>query len=245
MIDKTSAIPLYIQIKDDIKDKILEHVYGVGEKIPAETDLMRMYNVSRMTVRNAIACLDHEGLIKKSQGHGTYVRNSKSIQEMNKITSWTETMKTQGYKVRNKLLNAECIQADVDTATLLEVDVGARVYLIERLRYCNDIPITYVKNYILIFAVGDDFLDVIRENCNSLYTMMEKRYRVVYSMAKEMIGARAANTAEAKLLNIYRGFPIITNTRLDYNDRGEPFEMDISFTRSDRYELTVTMRGRK
>ena len=95
-VNKDNPLPLYYQIKEDIKEKIRGKEYKVGEKIPSEASLMEQYHASRMTVRNAVACLVNEGFVTKSQGLGTYIKRPKATQQFNRITSWAETLRAVG-----------------------------------------------------------------------------------------------------------------------------------------------------
>ena len=70
----SSANPLYQQLMDDIKLDISNQKYRHGDKIPSETELAEIYNVSRITVRRAVSELCDEGYLAKHQGKGTFVQ---------------------------------------------------------------------------------------------------------------------------------------------------------------------------
>ena len=63
--------PLYLQIKNIIKERILHGVYPLGENIPSEPQLEQEFAVSKITVRNAIQELAQEGYVEKGSGRGT------------------------------------------------------------------------------------------------------------------------------------------------------------------------------
>src|SRR3974390_1774776 len=111
MIDKSSPVPLYHQIRQDIKAKIKSEKFPVNQPIPSESELMVQYNVSRMTVRLAIDELEKEGYVKKIQGKGTCVKKRKRPQPLNPITSWTETMISQGLNPVTTSMSTEEIPA--------------------------------------------------------------------------------------------------------------------------------------
>ena len=64
----------YQQIADRLRDQIAREVYGPGERLPSEPDLMDEYQASRNTVRLAIALLTNQGLVVTRQGLGTFVQ---------------------------------------------------------------------------------------------------------------------------------------------------------------------------
>lgn len=72
--------PIYIQIHNDIKRAIEAGKWAVGDRIPSERELSRNFDVSRMTLRQAIQTLVDEGILERQVGSGTYVANQK-VQE--------------------------------------------------------------------------------------------------------------------------------------------------------------------
>ena len=91
MIDKNSSLPLYHQIIKELKGQIKRNEYEAGQMIPSESELMGLYGVSRMTVRLAIDSLEKEGYVKKIQGKGTFVRESKMARKIEHISSFSES----------------------------------------------------------------------------------------------------------------------------------------------------------
>lgn len=77
LVEKNSPIPIYIQIEEIIKQRIDLEEYRIGETIPSERELSLQFNVSRMTVRQAITNLVNSGLLYREKGRGTYVANPK------------------------------------------------------------------------------------------------------------------------------------------------------------------------
>ncbi|GGE33020.1 transcriptional regulator [Pullulanibacillus camelliae] len=73
---KNNAI--YLQISNDLKEKILNNVYEVGDKLPTENDLMEAYNVSRVTARKALETLVQQNFIVRHPGRGSYVTENKN-----------------------------------------------------------------------------------------------------------------------------------------------------------------------
>ena len=72
-LESNKKAPLYQQLYDAILNKVRSGEYQVGEKIPSEEQLMTIYGVSRVTVRNAIKQLVDENILIKRHGKGTFV----------------------------------------------------------------------------------------------------------------------------------------------------------------------------
>ncbi len=74
MIDNTSYIPKYIQVKEKLKEYIMANNLKEGDALPSENDLLQKYQVSRNTIRQAFNLLDKEGIIYTIRGKGTFYR---------------------------------------------------------------------------------------------------------------------------------------------------------------------------
>ncbi len=75
MIEHESAVPLYQQIENDIKDKIIRGEYQAGQMLPSESKFCELYQVSRVTIRNAISDLVEQGILIRKHGKGTFVED--------------------------------------------------------------------------------------------------------------------------------------------------------------------------
>lgn len=74
-IDRESAVPLYIQLKEIIKGQIAEGILQEGKLIPSERKLCSIYNISHITVRQALVELTEENILFRVPGRGTYVKD--------------------------------------------------------------------------------------------------------------------------------------------------------------------------
>ena len=95
-LDFSGREQLYYQIYDYMYQDIVTGKYQIGDLIPAESEMMAYYKVSRATVRKAMDMLADEGLIEKKRGHGTYVKNLKAKSDNQKIVNFfTGTQRRQ------------------------------------------------------------------------------------------------------------------------------------------------------
>ena len=70
-------IPAYIQIHDQIKSEIDQKIWKIGERLPSERDLAEKFQVSRMTLRQAITLLVEEGVLERRVGSGTFIQHAR------------------------------------------------------------------------------------------------------------------------------------------------------------------------
>lgn len=112
--------PLYIQLKNTIKEAIVSGNLKSGDKIPSEVMLQKTYNVSRVTVRKAVEELVQENYLIKLQGKGTYVSQVLEFEERKSISSFTELCKMQGKATIAKVLRAELVRGQKSNVNFLE-----------------------------------------------------------------------------------------------------------------------------
>ena len=243
MIDKNSPVPLYHQIKQDIKAKIKNNEYKVNEPIPSESELISFYNVSRMTVRLAIEELEKEGFVKKIQGKGTFVKKKKLTQELNSISSWSETVKSQGIIADTKVLEAKELEATEEIAEQMQIPPGTLLYSIRRIKSVEEEPIGISQVYLVASLVPGIINDA--GISDSIYVVMETKYNIELSTASEIVEACAASEEEAALLNIKTGEPVLSVTRLTTDIFGRRIEYSKIISRADMYAYKVFLQGRK
>ena len=95
-----SHIPAYKEVYSKLKEELKEGIYPAGSLLPTESELEKIFHVSRTTIRKAISILSLEGYVKTKQGYGTEVLNIFTVQKLNQITSITETLRQKGYRDR-------------------------------------------------------------------------------------------------------------------------------------------------
>ena len=245
MLDKFSEIPLYFQLKRIFLDRIRKRIYKINEAIPSELEIQKQFNVSRITVRRAIAELEREGYLNRKPGKGTFVtkyRIEKVTQELNDISSWTETLKGIGVKpgtVRKEIVQ---IIPPKEIAIALNLRPNEKVTKIKRWRTGNNVPFCIMTNYILSHIVPN--IDKIAWKCESLYKILEEKYNIKFGVARETVEARAASKEESEFFKINLGSPVLVITRKTCNASGTPFEIVKSSNHADLYKYVVTLKGR-
>lgn len=94
--------PLYRKVYLSIREKIENGEYPKGSLLPTESDLQKLFNVSRVTIRKAIELLSSEGYVITQQGRGTEVLDHRTSQKLNYISSFMETLAGRGYIAYSK-----------------------------------------------------------------------------------------------------------------------------------------------
>ena len=146
LVDSKGAPPLYLQISQILRDKILRHEYDYGDRIPSEKDLQDQYEVSRITARQAIQELEQENMVERARGKGTIVTYQPCIDEyLNTIRSFTDEMKIQNMEPGSKDVRISLEKADSRIAKIFGVEEESLLYYLERVRTGSGQEIVYFQ----------------------------------------------------------------------------------------------------
>lgn len=200
-----------------MKDRITSGEWKPGQKIPSERDLMRMADISRATVRQAIGSLVHQSLLEKVRGAGTFVKPMKFEQPLNAAYSFSEQLRQLGLEVVDHLLERRLIPATPELAGRLQIAEGAEIIYIRRLRHVEAVPVMVNKAYIP-YALCPGLLT--EPLTDSLYRTLVARYQLAVVRATDRIEVMHPDRALASLLRISWRVPIIFVERvaMTYND---------------------------
>jgi GntR family transcriptional regulator len=234
--------PLYQQVYDIWKRKIETGELRPGDRIPTERELCEMHGVSQITVRQAIQMLVQEGLVIRRPRTGTRVAQRKFSQQLVKLTSFSEDMRSRGLVPGGRVVLASEEEADVATARALRLDEGSLVVMIERVRLAEGEPMA-IEVFRMPAALCPGLLDEYIED-KSLYELLRTRYHIDPIWAKQSFEASLCKSREAELLGIRRGAPVLRVERIAYDSSETPIEYTASVYRGDRYKLHVYMNTR-
>jgi GntR family transcriptional regulator len=231
-IDRHSAAPMYDQLRQLIIDGIERDGLQPGDPLPGEHRLCAQYGISRTVVRQALAQLEHEGLVERVKGKGTFVARPRTAESLvHTLVGLFEEVEQRGGHVRSDVLRHERIAADEAVAHALEIPVGAPVVLLERLRYVDDdawsLSTTWMPE-----DVGAVTLDVdLREQ--SLYRLLaEHGIRATHGVRSAE--ATVATHEQAQRLGVSAGSALLRLRSVSRDATDRPIEFFIAHHRGDR-----------
>lgn len=233
MLIKHSPLPLHQQLKATIEDRIATGEWLPGTQVPSERELCEQFKISRITVRQAISKLVTEGRLIRTQGRGTFVAYPRIQQQLTNLTGFTQDMQARGKRPGAKVLQLEAIPAPPTIIRALQLRSGDQVILLKRLRLADGEPLAVETDY-LPDALCHGLLQE-KLNGRSLYDVLTKNYNIIPTRAEQQLEATACPAAEAKLLDVRRGSPVLHIHRTTFSRDGRPFEMVESFYRGDKY----------
>ncbi|MGC4060874.1 MAG: GntR family transcriptional regulator [Aquabacterium sp.] len=229
-----SAEPLYGQIRNSLRSRIVDGSYAPGSRVPSESELGRRFQASRITVRQALAELQKEGLIYTLHGKGSFVSKPKAYQNVSSLMGFAEQMGTMGYEVVNDLLGQESLPADAQVAERLKLDEGQLVSRIRRVRYLNREPVSLEVTWVP-HALGQRLAraDLARRD---IFLILENDCGVNLGHAELAIDAVQADAAAALALNVEAGSPLLRIERLTHDAAGQPIDYEFLYFRGDTFQ---------
>ena len=236
--EKPRRVPLHVQVLEALHRDLQNAVWRPGDQMPVEHELMERFGVSRITVRQALAQLVHEGVLTRRSGKGTFVAQPRIEQELHVLTGFVEDMVALGMRASARVISMEWVPAERVVAQHLELPVGKTVLRLERVRLGNDEPLLFDVSY-LPPALGER---VAREDLavHPIFSLLEDKYGIPVGFADYRIYPAIASREVAGHLDVPRGSPILAIERTSYSENGTPLDYERLHYRGDR----VTYRTR-
>ena len=229
-----SSSPLYHQLMQRITADIERGTYPTGSRIPPEHELEQLYQVSRVTVRRALAELTAEGLLERKQGKGTFVSMPKGSMQLKSLHSFHDSCRANNVTPSTDVIHVKETTADRDDAQELNLPDGSRV--LEMLRVCkaDGVPVVLERNrFSMAYAWLQD-----QALSGSLYTLL-REYGVEPKLAVHDVTLRFASAEEARLLEIQVGTPLVCLHEVIYDQRGRPLHNSIQLIRGERFVFRI------
>lgn len=227
--------PAYKRIQNVIRKQIESAELRPGDLVASERELARTHDVSLMTARHALAGLEHEGLVERRRGSGTFVASPKI--QFNKLMSYTEHMSSRGLAPRSRVLVAKIIEYEGEIAARLGLPSTESLVKIERLRLTGEEPFALETCYL----PAKEFSNMVKAPLgrNSLFGILEHEHGVELAYADEEVNATAAEPKLADWLGVPHGAPVLRIRQVIYSSKGKPTMYVVGFYRSERHTLFI------
>ena len=238
-VDPASPVPLHHQAEALLRSMTRDPAYQSGELLPPETDLARRLGISRSTLRAAIDRLVQDGLLVRRRGHGTRVTSpGKRRSKLESWESFTRELAAQGLTAQTFEARFRPVKASRDVALALNIDQDTKVYLLERVRGCENRPAAVFQSWFhpRLNLQGDEVFD------RPLYELLEEWSGIRPEHSHESLSAVTASSRLARQLGVVKGAPLLRRVRRVTDPGGRPVEYAVNHYRSDRFDYTVDIR---
>ena len=239
-INFNSPIPYYVQLIDDLRNKIERGVWKPGDKLPGEHGLCETYGVSRSVVRQALRELELEGLIYRRKARGSFVAEAKiSEKSAQQLSGFYQEIVERGQTLRSQVLKLGVESAGGKVAEYLEIDIGSNVIELQRLLSVNGEPLILESVYLSCeLCPGLEHLNMTDV---SLQTILKDQFSIISERGWRIFEAVVADEREAKLLQIDVGAPLLLFNSVTYRADGTAIEYSHAVHRGDRSRFKVDL----
>jgi GntR family transcriptional regulator len=202
-----------------------------------------MFDVSRITVRQALGDLQKEGLLFKLHGKGTFVSKPKAFQNVTSLQGFAEAMSSMGYEIVNQLRTFRTVKADRHLATKLSVPEGAPLVEIHRVRLLNREPVsleqTWVPEALGKRLAGADLAT------RDIFLILENDCGVPLGHADVSIDAILADDEIVAALRVEESSPVLRIERLTHDAAGAPIDYEYLYFRGDAFQYRLRIDRQK
>jgi GntR family transcriptional regulator len=221
------------QLEQALRELVLSDDLGDGGRLPTERDLALRYGVSRTTVRQVLDNLERVGLVVRRRGRkgGTFAIKPPVTLDFTQLAGIPSYLRAQGFRAGAHVVSARVVPAESSTRESLDLPDDALVHDIIRLRLADEVPISLERTRMPV----DLFPDLLSNPLtDSLYDVIGEKYGVVATKAVERLTAVIADEAQAHVLGISAGDPLMAIERVTYDQNRKPFEHSSDVFRGDR-----------
>ncbi len=242
VIVKPETAPKYLRIRDWLMDRILSTGLGQGDKLPSESDLTRQFDVSRVTVRQALEALRDDGIIESRHGKGWFLRRLCAVQNLGRLQGFGEMLAPMGVDARSEVLDLCEVPAPAAVADAFDLPAGSDVMQIARLRIASGRVMSYDLSYFTL-DVGRRLRehDLARHD---IFVLLERALDRQLGFADVTIEIGPAEEVPARRLGIPAGTPIFKLTRLTHDRGGFPIDFEYVYGLPETHQFKVRVPRR-
>jgi GntR family transcriptional regulator len=202
----------YRSIADDLRRRLEGGQFGAARLLPSESELSEQYAASRVTVRRALEVLRDEGLVDSRQGFGWFVATDPLRQTLGRLGTIERQLADEGVESTRRVLDFRFVPAPPRARQVLGCDTVLRV---RRLNLADGEPFALVT----VWCPEDYGAELSRADVerNPFYELLG----IPLGGATQTIGAAAASAADAELLGVPVGSPLLRCERTTRSASGE------------------------
>lgn len=223
--------------------RIRSGAWAPGTRLPPERELCELLDVSRVSLRQALAELEDRGLITRHQGRGTFVTRQRLDADASGFFSVGDALRSRGIVLTTRVISATVIKANDRLAGELDGRIDAPILRLQRLRSADGEPIVLEVSYLpLALLPGLDRVDFAQR---SLYDVLREDYGRLVATASETLEPVMLTAHEATLLAVPRGSPALLFRRTTRDRTDVVVEIGEGLLRGDRSRFLIERRVRE
>ncbi len=230
-------VPKYYKIYEELVQQIRSGKFQEGELFPSDTELVKQYNVSRGTIREAVKLLFQQGYLVREQGKGTFVTYRRIQQDPDQLMGFSELMRRNNMEPSARVIEKEIVQPGPNLMQSMQLQPDEQVVRVVRLRYGDDQPLIVERSF-FNYELFEPLMDKDLEN-NSIFDLLYEHTDTRLGDATQRIEAVTSGQSELELLNVELGTPLLLIKRLIKTADGRYFQYSEDVYRSDRISFAT------
>jgi len=238
---KQGPTPLYLQLERVIREQIDKGELRPGMALPSEQELMRIYKVSRTTVRQALSRLAKDEVVVRAQGKGTYVSQPVIKQELVSLRTVNEVLTSAGLVPEVRILDVSMNpEVPPHVRQRLQLEPEEMIVRVKRQHLIQGKVLAFAVIYLSgKFQWRFSAADLTRR---SIYTWLEEQESISVDKGVQVITAMAADKEIAAALGLHVGDPVLHVENTSTTETGVPVDHTEFYFPPDHYALTTTLR---
>jgi DNA-binding GntR family transcriptional regulator len=241
-IDRNSPTPIFEQITNWMREKILSGEWKNDHKLPAETDLADELNVSRGTVRKAIESLLSQRLLVRIHGKGTFVKNQLLLEQKPnwRLAGFSRDLISRGIPYSTEVLSSEITHPTLDVRGLLKLKPDDLIFHMYRLRKIEEQPVLLIENHLVYSACeGVEKVDFTKKQ---LYLTLEDEFGIKFDWSRRTYKAVVASDRINKYLLLPKKSPLMYLEELYHNTKNIPIEYTRAWFDASVFHIKAIIR---
>lgn len=227
----------YIQIADHVRGLVARS--KPGDRLPSDAELCEMFDVSRMTARQAMQLVATDGLVERKRGAGTFVKANRVPRYLGSPLSFSESVEERGMIPSSELLQSEPIVPSDDESSALGLAPGEKAFVLERLRLADGSPMAIER-----VVMPLDLVEQLETGfaASSLHEAFRKAGRSPIE-AHADVSARAATKRQRDLLELPQHGVVICERRTIFDQDHRPLERTNTCYSAERYAFRAVLHS--
>ncbi len=238
-----TPVPLYVQVKNALRTGVLDGTYPPMSRMPSESELQAMFEVSRITIRQALGDLQREGLIFTVHGKGSFVAQPKAFQDVTSLQGFAEAMSAHGHEIVNRVVQFRFVPAPDYVAEQLDLEAQTTVAEIHRVRLLARQPVSYEITFVPE-AIGKR-LQRADLASRDIFLILENDCGIALGGADLSIDAVAAESAIARALETRTNAPLLRIERLTQDSDGKPLDFEYLYFCGGNFQYRMRVERRR
>jgi GntR family transcriptional regulator len=233
--------PKYVRLAQTIQRRIEDGTYAPGTRVPSENQLVQAFGMSRPTVVRALELLKRDGWLESRQGYGTIVRDRPEVVEQ-KDRRGREALERDEAQASGRLVEVAEVVVPARVASALGLPKKAKVLMRRFLVEEEGEAVELVSSYFPAVMAEDTELASPQVLAGSVRKHLEARKKVRLDHVTERVSARLPERAEAELLDLPDGIPVLSVLVVACDASGQALQVSDVLLPADRQELEDTYR---